>query len=346
MTTIAEDRIRDALARACNIGFVEERFTVMGCSIVMRNLKPEEYQSVVDETRDLKDVEFAYAYQMGHVSRAIIEVGDLDLREVEYIETDVPDPKNSGQKKTVNLERHDWLRKKVLSTWGREALSTLYRKFADVLQKADDKSVEGVQFVVPDETAEDKYRRLIGELKEAEETLPDELVQRILQDNGYSHQITVEELAAAQAKLGGGEIKKEAEAAVVTAKLEPSVAEALRTPEGRAAVAEAVGPASPDLPGSEGPRPDPRELMLRRKPLNVEPQVPQQTALSPKAREYAALEAQAELLNGPGSPPQPTRPQNVPELSRPMDRTPTAVVVDPPPPAGINPRFRPPPRQP
>jgi len=343
MATIAESRIKEALDKASNIGFVEEKFTVMGCSVVMRNLKPDEYQSVVDETRELKDVEFAYAYQMGHVSRAIIEIGDLDLREVEFVETEVPDSKNPGQKKTVNLERHDWIKKKVLGTWGREALSTLYRKFADVLQKADDKSVEGVQFIVPDETAEDKFRRLISELKEVEETLPDELVERVLNDNGYGHQITAEELAAAQAKLGGGEIKKET---LGTVPLEPVVAEALKTPEGRVAIAEAVGPASPDLPGSEGARPDPRELMLRRRPMNVPPPEPQQTAIPAKSRQYAELEETAAKLNGIGAPTMPNRPAEIPEISRPMDRTPVAVPIDLPPPAGINPRFKPPPRSP
>ena len=201
MTTVQEDRILEALAKASNIGLVEEPVTVMGCNVVMRNLLPEEYLAITREVEGLADTDFLFAYQMGHICRSVIEIGDLDLRTTEYVETEVLDKENPGAKTKISLERHEWLRRKVLSTWGREALSTLYRKFADVLQKADDLSVDGVQFVVPDETAEDKIRRLVLELKAAEEDLPEELVNKVLGENGYMHKTTAQEMDVVSAKL-------------------------------------------------------------------------------------------------------------------------------------------------
>jgi hypothetical protein len=355
MATLSENRIQDALDKACKVGLVEERFTVMGCDVVIRNLTPDEYRDVAEETRELKDVDFAYAFQMGHICRAIVEINGVDLRDVDYIESTVPDPKNPGGKKTVNLERHTWLRNKVLGSWGKEALTTVYRKFSDVIDVAEKQSVDGVKFVLPDETPEDIFRRLVGELKALEDNLPEDLVVKILEENGYGHGITPAELEAAQNALGGTSgFKKEPEEPT----LDPDVREALRTPEGRDNLAEAVRPASPNVPGSEALRQDPREIMRRRQPLNQAaaqqpiptPQQPPQPipgaipVVTAKSRAYAELEAEAACLNGGVDAVLPGRPNEVPELSRPMDRTPQQVVIDSPPIAGINPRFRPPPR--
>ena len=328
MSTLHEDRIQSALNKACNVGLVEERFVVTGCNVAMRNLRPEEYQAIMDEIQGLQDVAFANAYQMGHICRSVIEVGDIDLRDVEFIESEIPDPKNPGKMKKVTLEKHDWLLKKVFATWGKESLTIIFRKFTDVLELADRQASEGVTFVVPDETPEDKFRRLLGELKELENALPEELVGRLLDDNGYGLHITKDEMALAQDHLSDLKMEPKEE--------EPEVVVPQPIPQPRAE--------------EEAPRPDPRELMLRRKPMNQEPnapvpQIPPQPAAPPvvtaKAKAYADLEAEAIALNG-GLDVLPPRPREIAELSRPIDRTPTQVVLDAPPTSGINPRFRPP----
>ena len=348
MATLHESKIQEALDKACDVGIVEESFNVMGCNVVLCNLRPEAYQEVVDETRDLEDVNFAYAYQMGHICRSIVELGELDLRGIDFVETELPDSKNPGKTKQITLERHEWLRKKILPTWGKEALATIYRKFADVLELADRKASSGVTFIVPDETPEDKFRRLLGEAKELEEALPDDLVAKILDDSGYGRRITPSELEAAQKSLGGSVFKKEVETDDPI--VNPATQEAFKTPEGRAALAEAVSPSPNATPSiAEVPtKPDPRELMLRRKPLNQEvlPAQPMNVApvVTAKSREYAELEASA-AMDGVDLGVMPERPREVPELSRPMSRETQQVEIDAPPVVGLNPRFRPPPQR-
>lgn len=319
MTTIQENRILEALTKASNIGLVEESVTVMGCRVVLRNLRPEEYQEVTKETEGMLDAEFLFAYQMGHICRAIVEIADTDLRSVDFIETEVPDKANPGQTKKAKLERHDWLRRVVLSTWGREALSTLYRKFADVLQKADDMSVDGVQFVVPDETAEDKLRRVVSELQAIEEDLPDEIVKRVLEESGYAHRSTEQELERANAKL--------AQLAQVPV---AQTTEAVETP---------------------------LEIMRRRQPLTadvvqepstvvaapVQPKLEVPAAILSRAQQYAELEKTA-VTQALTDDDVPEKPKAIAELSRRQERTNPAEVMralDQPPMAGINPRFKP-----
>ena len=344
MTTIQENRILEALAKASNIGLVEEPCTVMGCHVVLRNLRPEEYQAVSAETEGMLDAEFLFAYQMGHLCRSIIEVGELDLRTVDYVETEVPDPTNPGSTKRVSLERHDWLRKTVLATWGREALSTLYRKFADVLQKADDQSVDGVQFVVPDESAEDKLRRTVLELKALEEDLPDELVAKVLEEAGYMHKATAKELEAANARLSQVAYEQ-AQAAQQAAPVAPT-----------ASLAQAA-------PTQVAPTETPHDIMRRRTPLTSQvgqdvvpaqhvegvPMAPHQVVDVPpeiraRSQKYAELEESAMPMPTHQQKGLPERPLVVPEITRQQDKlNPKEIMsaLDRPPMAGINPRFKP-----
>ena len=330
MTTIQEKRILEALAKASNIGLVEESVTVMGCRVVLRNLRPEEYQDVSKETDGMLDAEFLFAYQMGHICRSVVEIGDIDLRAVDYIETDLPDKDNPGKTKKVSLERHEWVRRVVLATWGREALSTLYRKFADVLQKADDLSIDGVQFVVPDETAEDKLRRVVSEMHAIEEDLPDDLVTKVLGEHGYARKTSEQEMDKVSARL----------AQVAQEKQQEPVAIPAPTPD-------------PVL----APTATPAELMRRRIPLTAEsnqeaasvvpaapiqPQIEVPAAIMSRAQHIAELEKSAIDMV-----PQdlPEKPKAIAELSKQQERlNPAEVmkVLDKPPMAGINPRFRPP----
>lgn len=347
MTTLSESRILGALAKATGIGLVEERFTVGGCEVVMRNLRPDEYEAIVQETKDLKDSAYLYAFQIGHVSRSIIEIGGVDLRDIDFVETEIPDPTPTDPErmKKVMLEKYDWLNRKVLSGWAREALGTCYRKFADVLTRADEYASSGITFVVPDETDEDKFKRLLVEALASAENLPPELVDRMFDHVGYVKKSTSEERMVAEEKLS--RLKAETEA-----KEEPP----------------ALPVEAPQAASEVSPQPTPQELMQRRQPLNQAvpqapsppvrlppvrqpaPLVPEATPqLRGRAAELAAIEAGA-LVDVPqtpvGFPPRPS-PDEIPMLSREQsgaDPRGVASILDQPPMVGVNPRFRPPPR--
>jgi hypothetical protein len=397
-TSLQATKVLEALEKAKRVGKVEEAVVIDGCSFVFQNLSPAAYDSIHEETKDLDEVQYLHAYQIGHVCRSIVEIQGEDLRDVDFIEDTIPsgsyglvayvsskkvgeklaeDIKKAGGKatvippdgeaRTIKLERHEWIKDNLLSSWGREAITVAWRKFADVLIMADEKAKKGIQFKVPDESAEDRLRRLVGELKEVEDDLPAELVRAILDDAGYQSKSTTAELQAANEKL-----QRVAEAQKPAEPPQPPVGDA-GTPKPEKAV---EGP--PEAP-REAPEVDPMALMQRRKPLNqqatqvpipkagptspaVRPsRVPDQirraaeanaASLQPdsppinsRAAQIAALEAQAGLpvADEPALPKPPVG--EVAELSRKergIDGESLRAIVDRPPVAGINPRFRPP----
>jgi hypothetical protein len=406
MATLQASRVLEALKKAKQVGRVEEPVTIAGCPLVLQNLSPDDYDSIHDETKDLDELEYLHAYQIAHVCRAIIEIGDQDLRDVQYIEDEVPSGawgiaaylpskktaeelaaevkklggkatviKPDGEVRTIKLERHEWLRNFVAG-WGREAVQVGWRKVMDVVATADEKAKEGVQFKIPDETNDDKFRRLLGELKEVEEELPDELVQSALAEMGYQSISTTAELQAVDDKL-----QKLREAAPEPEEAQQGLREAARAPSESGVTPTIPKPSSglqsppeaQEQPSS--PRQvDPAELMRGRKRLNenmnqvptpsvtVQPAtrpapVPQQlrqaaeanvAPLRGRAAEIAALEAQVDPTIIEEASIQPRQPyiEEVAELSERAEGIDGAALkasVDRPPMVGINPRFKPPP---
>jgi len=317
-STIQESRILDALARARNVGLVEEQVNVCGCTVVLRNLRPDEYEAILAESSEKKDAGFIGAFQMGHVCRAICEINGVDLRDLEYIETTQPDPK-TGKDRKVTLERHEWLRSNVLNSWSREALSVLYRKFVDVLDKAERTSVDGVVFTVPDESNEDKFHRLLGELKALEEELPDDLVVHVLETHGYMHK-------REDAKVGAAKL----DAVAKETGYEPKVEEQVSVEEPQR---EADPPPVADVPAIPVQGVNPMDL-IRRKP-----------GQQPRTRADQIAELEAAVTNL--VPEQVHRPSTLDAdvvLEKPtpkLDPEGAASILDRPPVAGINPRYRP-----
>lgn len=233
MATLQATRIRDALAKARGVGRIEEPLTIAGCEVVLQNLTPHEFESILSEIEDLEDAEYAFAYQINHVARSVVELNGQDLRDVEFIEDEVPAgaylvqieapseaaaksivaklkeakleaqviPPDGSETRVVKLERYQWIRDYVLSTWTKEALMVGWRKFMELLVTADEKAKEGIQFRIPDETAEERFRRLLNELRETSEELPDEMVDNLLVENNLIRKSSQEELDQVNERL-------------------------------------------------------------------------------------------------------------------------------------------------
>lgn len=289
MATRSASKIRESLKKAQNVGCIEESVDIAGCSIVLRNLRPEEYPAILQDLEDVPEEEYVFAYQLENVSRSIVEVNGEDLRDVAFIEDEVPSgvfqlicqlpseaaasaiskklreefkvkstivpPQEEGDTSTrlVKTERHEWLRKNVLATWSKEALVVSWRKFSELLAKADEKAKEGVKFHIPDETDEQKVRRLLEEMAEASEDLPNELLDRILGEAGLLRKANKEELDVAAERLA-----------------------AVRdTSPASSAPAPVAAPADPPVQSAP---PDAEALMRNRQPLNQQYTSPPQPA--------------------------------------------------------------------
>lgn len=340
MGTLSARSLTQALSQARNVGLVEEPFVIDGVSVTVRNLRPEHFDSIFKDCQGLTDVEYLNAWQMAHVSRSICEMNGVDLREVTTVEIEEADPKKPGQMKAVKVELHSWLAKYVLSGWTREAIYICYRKVSDVIEAGEKKAQEGVTFRTVDETAEDKYRRLLGELTEAEADMPEPMVANILKENGLMKRSSMEEIEAAQNKLSQFSTNNQTQV-----------------------VEEEPAPQPP--PVVEEPPPEPpsadrlMELLRNRTPLNqtpnpilqaeIQPVQTQAPVVVPPSNRTAELAALEGMTGEVGLNPQTAynlQPQaQIPEvrLGAPrLDPKAAQTIIDPAPSGGINPRFRPP----
>jgi len=373
--TISAKQLNDALEKARSVGIVEEPFNVGDVEVVLRNLRPDEYEAIIDETKELEDVQYLDAYMKGHIARSLVQLNGFSFRGVQFVECEEPDPKKPGQLRAVKRELHDWIKQEVLSTWGKEVIFVAYRKFTDVVTLAEQKSKENVTFIVPEEDAPEKYRRLVGELRELEGEVPPNLVEGILKENGYQHYTVSKDIAAMK------ELDDQAGKSAVNEGPAPAVPQAPPAPP----VAAPVAPPPPQQAPSNI-----AQVMRQRVPLNqqavdvppppapsvapppdMHPQAPQPPAvmqlpqappMSQAAQRWAATLAEDAQFDptvraqppmgvqppppGTVSPLQPT--PDVPVLSHehaehtnPQE---LSRIVEQPPRVGINPKFRPPQR--
>jgi hypothetical protein len=354
---LAKDLL-SALSQAKDLGFVEERFQIFDCEFAVRNLRPREYEEIIADCEGSENIQYLNAFQKGHVSRGLVEVNGFDLRGVDFVEDDEHDPKKPGFTRKVRLERHVWVLKNVVNNWSKELLYTAFRKVEDAVNRAEIKSKEGVQFLIPDEVPEDKFRRLLGDLKELESEIPVPLRDRVYEEFGFLLKSTADELKAAEDRLRA--VAQEAEeqqieTPVAVQQNEPSVA-VQQAPRGDDYVQVVRTPVDMKERAEEAMRtrkPIHQDVSFVPVPVKQEPP----PVMPSRAREYENAQSDIDQLvqtyGSPNAPPLPmeiVRPTEVAEIrSRPqldpVEQQKLAVaLIDQPPVAGLNPKFRPPPK--
>jgi len=350
MSIVTAKKLNEALIKAKNIGLVEETFILEDCELTLRNLRPKEYVEVLQMCQGLDDVSYLNTYQTEHISRAIVAINGVDLRDTKYVTEEEPDPLNPDKSRSVKVELHSYLIKNVVSTWSKEALYTVYRKFTDVVERAERKAKEGVTFLLQEETNEEKYRRLLLEAKECEENLPDTLINHILEEHGLIRKATAEEIKAVMERTD--QIAREAEKEVQKSSVlipEPSkLVEVVETaPE---AAQQPLNQSSSSKPVID-PHLSLQKAIEARKAIPAEPQDENKQSLA-RAAKIAALEGDAGISGIDLSLPKkenfiPTfRPGEIQEVveirkREPVDPKEVSTILDQPPRSGINPRFRP-----
>lgn len=359
MARLQAKKIADALKKAQRVGEVEEPVTIDGCSLVLRSLRPEEFEAAVMAAQEFEDLQYLNAFKKEHLNRSIVEVNGESLREYDFVEVELEETNpetGAGVAKTVALERHKFISEYVLSTWSREAVDTVFRKFNDVVAKAEKAATEGVTFTVPEEIPEEIYRRLLQEAKELEGQIPFELVGRILDEVGYVSKSSKEELESADSKLaqvppGEQVVPPEASQTVsrslppTTPLPDPRTLVAARVPLNQRAVSLPVpAPSQEPIPASPRGAVPPPELQVR-------PVIPVSPAALKRAQELQAIEALGPVpLEDTHTVQGVSRlADGVAELREPMagiDQKAAERIFEQPPVAGINPRYRPPPRMP
>ncbi len=344
MATLNAKKLGRVLHKAKEVGRAELDFTLDGMSLVLQSLRPQEYVDINDDTKELEDIAYLTEWRRAHLCRSLVEVDDQDLRGIDYIEDDVEstDPKGTVTVKTVKFPRYIWLRDNLLSEWGKEAIDVAFRKFTEVVELAEKKAARGVDFAAVDETAEDKFRRQLGEALETAADVPGDLVAKTFEALGLTaNQVTKKDMEAANERLAKfaeetPDEPRRYHSPIQVERPEEDLEEAvpLIPPQGR----QPLNRVAPVIQ---------QETVVKTRSVPPVP-VPVQTSqpLKGRAAEYASLEAEAgmdagmDIVGGT----QPATPEQLRRLQasqqQPKLATPTAVVLDAPQRGGINPRFQ------
>lgn len=371
MTALQAKRVRGALKKAQNVGRAEESVTIDGCTIVLQSMPSSSYDAILKETEDLEGSEYLHEYQNGYLCRAIVEIEGVDLRNVDFIEDEVPDgsytlsasvhteskaqkardelsklgidlvivpPDGSESERKVLVERHEWLRK-IIRTWSQEAVAVAWRKYADVVVSGEARAKDRVEFKTPDETPEDKFRRLLSEAKNLETELPVDMLNAVLAEFGYFQKTSTAELDQANQRL------KAVAQTQIGPSPEPLQDKVLETPREEPQVEAIETPRSvPPILTAE----DLAQRVKSRVPLNrvvVDAPTPQSAGIRPNSRTAQIAEVEGLDLSDPSLVEGPIDRNmiEVAEVSKrvPIDGKEARRIIDAPPAVGINPRFSP-----
>lgn len=167
-----------ALSEIEKLGHDETTFEVGGTRITMRSLTPElegEVQRYAaqawtdDDDNDTGEtLAFVDRFRLETIARALVAVGDVDMREVEYLETGEVLPNG----KPVKEARHVVLRR-LVQRWGGPIRFRVFKKYTAMLREIEKVAENAIEFEPSDTEAEisrlkDRIRELEQESKSEE----------------------------------------------------------------------------------------------------------------------------------------------------------------------------------
>jgi len=167
-----------ALAPLEEVGQGEVTFPVNGVDVTLRMVLPEqeiEVQrhavQVFEEGGTTEDrhsvLDYADRLKRGVLSYALVQIGDIDLRDVDRIETGEETPKG----KPITEARHEVMRR-LVAKWTRPILTNVFAKYVEMSKKVSDKADEVITFEPSDlqteiERTEERLKDLKEEMEES-----------------------------------------------------------------------------------------------------------------------------------------------------------------------------------
>jgi len=169
-----------AIVQVERIRDFEYSFEANDVEITLRPLRPDEETEVQRYAQiAMEDLEEGEATQaafadfmdrMRHASLAfaIVQIGDLDLRDVEYVETGEQDE----QGRPVSVPKWEGLRNMIGQKWTRSMLSQVFARFGELLERVELRASKSVKFDAVDLDEEiARVERRLAELRAAKQTL-------------------------------------------------------------------------------------------------------------------------------------------------------------------------------
>lgn len=191
MKTLSIKEVKKSLKKVSRLGHEEETIRVLGCDITLQTITQDDTlksaqacRHLHEEARESDDTyvltAWIIALQKEKLSRSIIQIDDLNFRDVKYVEIeDGEDEEGNSVPSKVHV--HRFIRD-LLDGWEDSAIDILYRKFEDLSSRAHQKASEGVQFL--DEDIDHKVR--IAELEGELEALRSQLSEQLSSENKKS----------------------------------------------------------------------------------------------------------------------------------------------------------------
>ncbi len=266
--------LEQALAPIAEIGQGELTFDMGGTLVTMCVLIPSEelavqrYASTALSDEDSKDandaVDYLDRFRIATLAYAIVAVGALDFRGVEYIETG--DTLDNG--KSIKVPKHKAMQK-LVGRWSRSLLTRAFRKYSELTNQVDAQADKAIQFEPSDRDAE--IERLEDQLKELKATKD--------RESKKNQDIFSQKVATAVAMADTGEQMTEALRAVHVAQ-EPENYEEPEAPAPAPApvaapvpVPRRTGPIIPQqaAPPADRPVPTPQQVVQQRSEIRPPP---------------------------------------------------------------------------
>lgn len=218
MRTEIGKRLADALKKASTIGIIEEDLDIENSVITIQTLPSEEYGHIVSDLEEVPEAHYMHEFYMRHVARALVGVDGTSLKDVDFVETEVPSgaylvvaqvgsdkraqalkdvlkkegvkaqivPPDPEEVRTIKVPRHEWVLDNVVRGWSNEVLTVVAQKFLELRETAEKRARSTVKFSTPSETPEEKFRRLLIELQEVSDNIPPQLRDSIIKAEGLA----------------------------------------------------------------------------------------------------------------------------------------------------------------
>jgi len=177
-----------ALAPIEDVGHGEITFDVGGTEVTLRVLYPEQEievqkfaslptailgdgdEDTPEETSSVA-LEYIERFKVGLMAHALVQIGDKDLREVEYVWTGKTLPNG----KAVKIPKVQAMRK-LLKTWTGPLITRMFRKYHEALAAVERKADKAIEFSPSDLGAEiERLERRIQMLKEEKDRVTQSL---------------------------------------------------------------------------------------------------------------------------------------------------------------------------
>ena len=136
------ESLKNALAPVGEVGIVEETFTIQGTMLTLRPLRPAQETEVqrwsgqvlqdVEDEDNASGIEYLDRFKIGCLSYSIVAINELDLRLTDVIPTGQKLPNGTE----VKVPKHKGLRD-ALSGWTRPVIDACFRKFGEMMEKAE-----------------------------------------------------------------------------------------------------------------------------------------------------------------------------------------------------------------